>query len=84
MATIPNQGKVKVELVGDNLPSFFEAEDLATYSPHCCNGCINCKKCTERAQDMTRREAFELQLLKDGMKLEGGHIIVKYPFIKHG
>ena len=87
IATIPSQkseGKVKVELVGENIPSFFEAEDLGTFSPCRCDGCLKCKKCTERAQDMTRREACELQLLKDGMKLEGGHIVAKYPFIKRG
>ena len=33
---------------------------------------------------MTRREACELKLLKDGMKLEGGQIKATYPFIKQG
>ena len=84
VTTIPKEGKVKVNLIGENLPSFFEAEDLGTFSPRRCNGCLKCKKCTERAQDMTRREACELKLLKDGMKLEGGQIKATYPFIKQG
>ena len=33
---------------------------------------------------MTRREACELKLVKDGMKLEGGQIKAMYPFIKQG
>ena len=84
VTTIPKEGKVKVDLTGENLPSFFEAEDLGTFSPCRCDGCLKCKKCTERAQDMTRREACELKLLKDGMKLEGGQIKATYPFIKQG
>ena len=76
------QGKIHIDGISTTLPNFFEAEELSVHNPRRCSSCSGCKKCSDRAQDMTRREAQELLLIKENMSVQNDRIHVKYPMIK--
>ena len=68
--------------VSNTLPNFFEAEELAVHTPRRCSNCSGCKKCSERSQDMTRKEAQELLLIKERIQVKDDRIQLEYPMIK--
>ena len=64
--------------------SFPEIEELGTVQPRRCESCCACNKCSTRAQEMSRKEQFELQLIESNVRLdpEKGKLKVHYPLIQ--
>ena len=49
---------------------FLETEELGTIIPKRCMRCVECKDCSLRSQDMSRRIQEELRLIESGMSLD--------------
>ena len=49
--------------------TFLECEDMMVGQPRRCYNCTNCKSCSTSSQEMSRREARELSLIKENMTL---------------
>ena len=49
---------------------FLETEELGTIIPKRCMRCVECKDCSLRSQDMSRRVQEELRLIESGMSLD--------------
>ena len=64
--------------------SFMECEEMATLPPKRCGNCMNCKKCSIRAQEISRKDAEELTLIEANLKLdpERKKLTFRYPLIK--
>ena len=47
--------------------NFVECEEMAVGQPRRCGGCSSCKKCSVRAQEMSRRDQEELALIEENI-----------------
>ena len=62
---------------------FLETEELGTIIPKRCMRCVECKDCSLRSQDMSRRVQEELRLIESGMSLDKeSPLITSYPIVK--
>ena len=64
------------------LPSFWESESLGVVSPKRCGRCMRCKECTDPALVHSRKSQEELEMIKQGVRLENGKLQVSYYFSK--
>ena len=61
-------------------PSFWESESLGVQSPKRCGRCLRCKECTDPALVHSRQKQEELDMIRQGVKLENGRLQVSYHF----
>ena len=62
--------------------TFLELEELGTVPPARCPLHTNCKGCSYRAMEISRKDNAELELIEKNMWLEDNHIEVRYPCTK--
>ena len=62
------------------LPSFWEGESLGVLCPKRCGRCLRCKECTDPALVHSRKNQEDLDMIRQGVKLENGKIQVSYYF----
>ena len=63
---------------------YLDPEDLSITLPRRCSKCLNCQRCTEEVQEMSRREQEELRLIRANLTVDRKRrkLVAKYPFIK--
>jgi hypothetical protein len=59
---------------------FPECEEMAVHQPRRCDACTSCRKCSDGAQQATRRESQELLMIERGMELDEQRHVVTYHY----
>jgi hypothetical protein len=64
--------------------SFTECEELGVHQPRRCGACTSCRKCSDGAQQLSRKEQSELLMIEKGMELneETQRVTFHYPLVK--
>ena len=62
------------------LPGFWEGECLGVQSPKRCGRCSRCKECSDPALVHSRKDQDDLDMIRQGVKLENGKLQVSYHF----
>ena len=70
----------KCMIAPELLPSFWEGECLGVQSPKRCGKCLRCKECTDPALVHSRKDQDDLEMIRQGVKLENGKLQVSYHF----
>ena len=75
-----NLARVNRCMVSPELPNFWDAECLGVQSPRRCGRCLRCKECSDPALIHSRKDQEDLDMIKEGVKLENGKLQVSYYF----
>ena len=72
--------QVKLTFTQDR--DFYTMENLGVEPARRCAGCKGCKECSWRGQELSRKEAFELEYIENCVKFEDGKFHVKFPYLE--
>ena len=60
---------------------YYTTENLGIEPARRCPGCRGCKECSWRGQQLSRKEAFEYELMEKNVEFKDGIFHVRYPFL---
>ena len=60
---------------------YYTSENLGIEPARRCPGCRGCKECSWRGQQLSRKEAFEYELMEKCVEFKEGKFHVSYPFL---
>ena len=60
---------------------FYTLDNLGIEPARRCPSCKGCKECSWRGQKMSRKEAYELEIIEKGVEYKDGRFHIQFPFL---